>query len=499
VLSVVRIVSALLATFCVLMGAAATATAQLSPDPKTICTTQSGQSTIVISRLITFAIDKQNIARLDLSSDGDNSINMETNAILDPNLFCRTAGHCNNNSEGKLDTAKSQLLAFLLNISEKDNKGKKFSISRRLGQKSSDDGDLVSDFIAGKYASTCDMGQSTTVTTAGGAPTGTGTTHVTNGPAAGAPEAPAPHNAGSATTSAPNLTPPQTAEAADTAPAADGGSGLKSILSAVVIRAKPADLPYAESSVQFQGLSSASLGFDANDVAHNNTYTASGVTGYQFPLITYGNVGGTTTQIVPYVGENLKKVQTEPHPKTGNFDTLSAGLLVDHIFALGIANEIKFNPQVSRSYQDGSEVASGSLTYIPTPDMDFLAAPYTVGGLVRVMAQPSLNLDYERVFTPGENTVLRALGNYSLFGPGLDLYLWGAPNTYLEQFSANGTYRFYRNLGSGFNTVSVWQSSLSYYPLNNKNVSVTFKYNVGKDITTFTSSKEYMLGIGIKY
>jgi hypothetical protein len=113
--------------------------------------------------------------------------------------------------------------------------------------------------------------------------------------------------------------------------------------------------------------------------------------------------------------------------------------------------------------------------------------------------QPSLNLDYERVFTAGENATLRTLGNYTLFGPGLDLYAWGLPSTMLEKFSANASYRLYHNTQSRPDPLSNLQTSLNYYPLNNQNFSVSFTYTVGKNLSTLASQKEYVLGLGIKY
>jgi hypothetical protein len=113
------------------------------------------------------------------------------------------------------------------------------------------------------------------------------------------------------------------------------------------------------------------------------------------------------------------------------------------------------------------------------------------------MAQPNFNLAYERVTSAGQNAVLRAIGNYTAFGPGVDLYLFGFPGSILEQFNLNASYRYFHTDRIG--EISYFTGALSYMPAGQQNVSVTFKSTIGKDLNTLVSGKQYTLGLGIKF
>jgi hypothetical protein len=228
------------------------------------------------------------------------------------------------------------------------------------------------------------------------------------------------------------------------------------------------------------------------------------VIGYQASRIYYEDPG-SHTDLVPYIGTNVKKVNSTPPPKSGNLEALSGGILTNTLFPLFELNneklyhELRVYPQFVRNYQDRSETLSGTISYIPEPAVPVLGSVYDIGELLFIMARPSFNLAYEHVAAAGENQTLRMIGNYTAFGPGVDVYLYGFPGSLLEQFGANASYRFFHNTQSGLNSISNFQSSLSYYPFGQQNFSVTFKYVVGKDLSTLVSQKDYTIGLGIKF
>jgi hypothetical protein len=468
------------AAFCL---AAQPAAAGFQPSPKDVCVVSTGGQRVDIDRLAAKLLDANQITSWQLDTTGSISTQTQINAVH-LHDFCKNTGHCDSGVVKKLIVARVELEQFLKSIPGKDDENSEkhdFEISVKPGESQSLD--LVSDFLEGRTVITCTapIGGSVPPTRDAGG-------NLTQTPAASAPNPD--------TAAAPPQAEPQS-QSPVSAVGTAGGDWLPS-LAQFVVRAKVDDLAYGTDSPNYKGLSSATLGFDANAVSHADTYTASGVVGYQVNRIYYGDPGDWT-DIVPYVGYNLKKVETNPHPKSGNIDTMTAGLLFDTLFRAGFYQEIKAYPQFMKSYQDGSETLSGTLTYIPEPAIPILAAPYDIGDLVYVMAQPSFNLGYQQIMTAGENKALLGVGDYTRYGPGLDFYVYGFPGSVLEKFSAAASYRYFFNDGLSLHQFGNLQSSISYTPFGQQNVSITFKYVVGRDLAALVSEKEYTLGIGIKF
>ena len=407
---------------------------------------QQGQLRLDPKRVVAKLLDDQKITGWMIDNTGAITPQEQIDAVYLRN-FCASTGHCEETAKESLEIARIALRHFL--DGARDRVDPKFQLMLRPGETASSDS--TTDFIEGRYVSTC---------------------------------------------AAATLPPPPAAQNPTSQPAATGPSAGP--LDKFVVRDKVGNLAYATDSSEFKGVGPATIGYNSNGVSHTNTFTSSGVIGYQASRIYYADPG-SYTDFIPYIGTNIKKVNSTPPPKSGNLDALSGGILTDTLFPLFIYHELKFYPQVVRNYQDRSETLSGTITYIPEPAVPVLGSVYDIGHLVFIKGQPSFNLAYEHVAAAGENETLRAIGNYTAFGPGVDVYLYGFPSSLLQKFGFNASYRFFHNTQSGLNSISNFQSSLSYYPFGQQNFSFTFKYVVGKDLSTLVSQKDYTLGIGIKF
>ena len=426
-----------------------------SPKAEDVCVRTLDQFTLDKARLIANFLDAEQVTGWTIDTSGAITPQEQANAVHLAE-FCGLAGsHCSKTAAARLRDVRADFRQFL----QRAVKGIDAAVrlSPRPGNALSDD--LVTDFFEDRYIGIC-------------------------APPAAPPPAPA---------SASAEPPPAAAPAETQAP---------SLASRIEVRSKIGDLAYDSGDTAFKGLSAATIGFDANAANHVDTVTSSGVIGFRLDRLHPAPTTAPSARIdlIPFLGLNLKKVESKPPPKTGNLDTLSGGVLGDALFPLGFYHELQFYPQVAHSYQDASETVSANLTYIPEPAIPVIGAIRNIGDEVYISARPSFNLSYQHLVDAGENAALRATGSYWRYGPGVDFSVFGYPGSLLQQFSLAASYRYLRNAAArGPDPITNFTSALSYTPPGQQNVSVTFKYVVGNDLDTLTSQKEYTLGLGVKY
>jgi hypothetical protein len=263
------------------------------------------------------------------------------------------------------------------------------------------------------------------------------------------------------------------------------------------------------SDASLKGLTPATIGFDANMVAHTHTYTATTLMGYGLGTWTLSREA--TEALYPYVSYSLNSVNSHP-VKSGNFDNLSVGMLSDTVFPfLGMESEVLIYPQFTRSLYDHASSLTIGAAYEPEPVLPFINAPYAVDKLVYVSLVPAGNVVYTHVIDAGTDPLLATTSNFLRAGPGLSAHLYGYEDGPLKQFSFGANYTYFGSMDGTTPTFSDFQAAISFSPLAgsaaggggassaSQNFTITLKYVAGRDLSSLKKQQDLTLGVGLKF
>jgi hypothetical protein len=264
----------------------------------------------------------------------------------------------------------------------------------------------------------------------------------------------------------------------------------------------------------FKALKPATATLTRDGVANKTSVAAQASLGYAIPLdfAVPPSVKYITAEAVPYLStmQSYTKVDRKP-ANYGDTNNLAVGALFDANItvvgdALSVNNVISLKPQYLWNTSDKSEIASLRFRWQPWtqnvagPPVT-INTPFPLGlALDGYYAQILFDLRLDSGFYANKGTNPATIASHSSFARGGSMFGFALTTPALGPFATlNVTETLLDGFKGPVRTLSLFQSTVSYYFDSTGNIGVSFQYKNGRDEDTTEYAQTYTLGLAAKF
>lgn len=441
------------ATLVTCLGATAAYAASFAPDLDVVCAPSpvpaAARASVDRKKLIGALLKEQAISDLDLDPSG-NDLTFETklNAVLGGAAFCSGPKRCSEGTAGKLNLANEKLVSFLRDNSRAVGPGQSgfevsppVSRSRDLAQVR-ETARLVDDFLHGKggLRVACIAGP--------------------------------------------------------VAPADEAHVQAKKVLSAIAVRKSIDDLAAKPGSDSFRSAGRASVSYTDDGIKGTRTLASEAIVGYRLPDSLL-RAGSSATLFATYYGNRVWAIDPKDEENVGNVGT---GILGNFGFpVLDTAQSVQIFGHYIHSHVTNSDLLSAKLTMSPNLPLPGLGATFRPGnaGPLEFAWEPQLKLVYGSVLNAGSNPLLIDTHDYARGGGKISFWIFGVDGIF-KNFTFNTSYENLKVWRGPLDTVSRFESALSYTLGDQDNWAIELKYVNGRNVDTLEREQIVKIGLGYK-
>lgn len=283
-----------------------------------------------------------------------------------------------------------------------------------------------------------------------------------------------------------------------TAPAAPIGEAeaqIKSIVSSIAVRKNIEDLTIPSSSKKFQSLDRATISYTDDRIKGTRTLATAGVAGYQLPASLLGEYASTIL-FADYSGNRVWADNPKNNQNIGNFGTGVLGNFDVPLF--GYFQNVNLFGHYVHSHVTDSDLFAGKMTItpdLPIPGVGIAFNPND--GPLAFLLKPQLKLVYGSVLNAGSNPLLIDTHDYARGGGKIAFWIFGVDGIF-RNFTFNASYESLKVWRGPLDTISRFESTLSYTLGDQDNWAVELKYVNGRNVDTLEREQIVKLGLGYK-
>lgn len=283
--------------------------------------------------------------------------------------------------------------------------------------------------------------------------------------------------------------------AASPAPSGEAQAQVKKLLSAVVVRKNIDDLSISSSDPKFSSVERATISYTDDYIKGTRTLTSAGVAGYRLPTSLFGE-NASSILFVDYYGNHVWAADPKNTQNVGNIGTGILGSFDVPIF--GFYQNVSLFSHYVHSHATDSDLISGNL--VVTPDLPFPGVGIAFNpndGPLALLLKPQLKLVYGSVLNAGSNPKLVSDGEYARGGGKLAFSIFGVDGIF-KNFTLSGSYEILKVLQGPLDTVSRFETALSYTFGDQDNWALQLKYVNGRNTDSLEREQVVTLGIGYR-
>lgn len=280
------------------------------------------------------------------------------------------------------------------------------------------------------------------------------------------------------------------------APADEAHAQAKNILTGIAVRKSIDDLAAAPSGDSFRSAGRASISYTDDGIKGTRTLNSEGVAGYKLSdsLLSPRN---SATLFATYYGNRIWANDPKDEENIGN---VGAGILGKFGFDLfNMSQSIQVFGHYVHSHVTNSDIFSTKLTMSPNlglPGVGRIFIPGNTGPLAFAF-DPQLKLVYGSVLNAGSNPLLIDTHDYARGGGKIAFWIFGIDGIF-KNFTFNTSYESLKVWRGALDTVSRFESALSYTLGDQENWAIELKYVNGRNVDTLEREQIVKLGLGYK-
>jgi hypothetical protein len=283
-----------------------------------------------------------------------------------------------------------------------------------------------------------------------------------------------------------------------TAPAASTGEAeaqIKKIVSSIAVRKNIEDLAIPSSSKKFQSLDRATVSYTDDGIKGTRTLATAGVAGYQLPASLLGEYASTIL-FVDYSGNRVWADNPKNSQNIGNFGAGMLGSFDIPIF--GYFQNVNLFGHYMHSHVTDSDLFAAKVTItpdLPIPGVGIAFNPND--GPLAFLLKPQLKLVYGSVLNAGSNPLLIDTHDYARGGGKVAFWIFGVDSLF-KNFTLNASYESLKVWKGPLDTISRFESTLSYTLGDQDNWAIELKYVNGRNVDTLEREQIVKIGLGYK-